>query len=84
MSNSGSRLPHLPDLSGTSITVAALHGPHSNIGQIAKPAAASGRTKPCYTLRCKNDAKVIRFPIREKNIPPRMPLCRIQRLEFSL
>src|SRR5437879_635892 len=67
-----------------SITAEALHGPHSDIGQIAKPAAASGRTKPCQILRCKNDAKVIRCPIHEKNIAPRVPLCRIRCLEFSL
>jgi len=67
-----------------SITAAVLQGPHSDIGQITKPAAASGRTKPCYKLRCKNDAKVIRYPIHENNIAPRMLLCRIRRLEFSL
>src|SRR6266853_6364613 len=84
MSNLGSRLPHLPDLSGMSITAAALHGPHNDVGQIAKPAAASGRTKSWHILRSKNNAKVIRFPIRWKNIAPRIPLCRIRRLEFSL
>ena len=67
-----------------SITAAALRGPRSNLGQIAKPAAASGRTKPCYRLRCKNDAKVIRLQFHNKDITPQLPQRWIPHFEFSL